>query len=118
MRQYCLQWSRGMANETKSITFCRRLRKKQKQIFPGRRVAGHSCWQECSCVSLLFSQEIMAVKSYFNKSTETFFNPSVIFKCTNIFYPWDQFDPTNLNLYVSGSLCLFVDYLNTPLNIT
>ena len=60
----------------------------------------------------------------------TILNPPITFKFTNIFYPWGQFDPSNLNLqkmiiikkctqvYVSGTLCLFVDYLNSPLNKT
>ena len=46
--------------------------------------------------------------------------------CTHIYYAWDQFDPSNLNLqkmiiiifftqvYVSGTLGLLVDYLNSP----
>ena len=44
---------------------------------------------------------------------------------THIYYAWGQFDPSNLNLqkmiiifftqvYVSGTLGLFVDYLNSP----
>src|SRR4029434_11156689 len=53
--------------------------------------------------------------------------------CSNfshIYYAWGQFDPSNLNLqkiiiifffthvFVSGTLGLFVDYLNSPLNKT
>lgn len=49
------------------------VKKKKKDTFPGRSVAGHSCWQECSSASLLFSQERVAVISVFNQSTETFF---------------------------------------------
>ena len=57
-------------------------------------------------------------------------NPHITFKFANIFYHWAQFDPSDSNLqkiiiiknvtqvYVSGTLGLFVDYLNSSLNET
>ncbi len=58
-----------MANETKSITFCRLWKKNKKQILPVLLVTAVGG----NVVSLLFSQKIMAVISAFNKSTEIFF---------------------------------------------
>ena len=75
-----------------------------------------------TCISITKSQP-------FQMSVH-FVNHPITFKFTYIFYPWGQFDPSNLNLqkmiiikkcaqvYVSGTLCLFVDYLNSPLNKT